>query len=122
MYSSRRLPHIYDKGCDLFVTWHLAGSLPKDRYPPNGKMNSGAAFVWMDRYLHTNREGPQWLLRDDVAKVVEDVLHRQEWALHAYIIMSNHVHVLMAPKVLPAKLMQSSRERAPEKQIRSWVF
>jgi putative transposase len=106
MQDFRRLPHIFDEGSSLFVTWHLHGSLPRERYPPPGKMNSGAAFVWMDRYLDTAREGPRWLAQKEIAKVVEDVLKRQECDLHAYVIMPNHVHVLMTPKILPAKLMQ----------------
>jgi len=105
MYHFRRLPHIFDHGSSLFVTWHLYGSLPRERYPPSGKMNSGAAFVWMDRYLDTTREGPQWLT-GEVAQVVEDVLQRQECDLHAYVIMPNHVHMLVAPKIAPARLMQ----------------
>src|SRR5271169_200387 len=106
MQHFRRLPHIFDEGCNLFVTWHLHGSLPRERYPPVGKMNSGAAFVWMDRYLDTTREGPQWLAQEEIAAVVEGVLRRQECDLHAYVVMPNHVHVLLAPKIPPAKLMQ----------------
>jgi len=92
---------------DLFVTWHLAGSLPRDRYPPPGKVNAGAAFVWMDRYLDTSREGPQWLAKPEIAKIVEGVLTRQDCDLHAYVIMPNHVHVLLTPSVAPARLMHS---------------
>jgi putative transposase len=107
MQNFRRLPHIFDEGSTLFITWHLAGSLPRERYPPPGKMNSGAAFVWMDRYLDTSQEGPQWLVREEIAKIVEDVLHRQDCDLHGYVIMPNHVHVLLAPKISPSRLMQS---------------
>jgi putative transposase len=106
MYHSRRLPHIFDEGSTLFLTWNLYGSLPRERYPPDGKMNSGAAFVWMDRYMNTCREGPQWLAKEEIAKVVEESLRRQECDLHAYVIMPNHVHVLLTPKVSPSKLMQ----------------
>jgi putative transposase len=107
MNHFRRLPHMFVEGSNLFITWHLAGSLPRERYPPPGKMNSGAAFVWMDRYLDTSQEGPQWLRRAEIAKVVEDVLERQDCNLHAYVIMPNHVHVLLAPKFSPSRLMQS---------------
>src|SRR5258708_4258225 len=71
MYHSRRLPHIFYEGSSLFITWHLYGSLPRERYPPSGKMNSGAAFVWMDRYLDTTTDGPRWLALPEIAKVVE---------------------------------------------------
>ncbi len=69
-------------------------------------MNSGAAFVWMDRYLDTTSEGSQWLRREEIAKVVEEGLRCQDCDLHAYVIMPNHVHVLLAPRIRPAKLMQ----------------
>jgi REP element-mobilizing transposase RayT len=69
-------------------------------------MNSGAAFVWMDRFLDTATEDPLWLAREEIAKIVEQVLHRQTCELHAYVIMPNHVHVLMTPKMSPSKLMQ----------------
>jgi putative transposase len=107
MQHLRRLPHVFHEGCDLFVTWHLAGSLPRERYPPAGKMNSGAAFIWIDRYLDSSREGPLWLAREEIARIVEGALHCQRCDLHAYVIMPNHVHVLMAPKMPPPKLMQS---------------
>jgi REP element-mobilizing transposase RayT len=97
MHYSRRLPHISREGADLFVTWHLYGSLPHDRYPTPGQLNSGAAFVWMDRYLDTAREGPQWLSRPEMAKIAEDALKEASCCLHAYVIMPNHVHALLTP-------------------------
>src|SRR5205823_14372879 len=57
----RRLPHQYPPGKWLFVTWHLHGSLPHAKYPPPNKLSSGAAFVWMDRYLDSTRTGPRHL-------------------------------------------------------------
>jgi putative transposase len=93
-------------GADLFVTWHLYGSMPHDRYPTPGQMNSGAAFVWMDRYLDTHRGGPQWLGIPEITKVVEDSLRHPDCALHAYAIMPNHVHVLLTPRIALPKLMQ----------------
>jgi putative transposase len=107
MRYSRRLPHIFDEGSRLFITWHLHGSLPRERYPPPGKTNSGAAFVWMDQYMDTTPEGPRWLVRGEIARVVEEALHSQASELHAYVLMPNHVHVLLTPKIAPAKLMQS---------------
>lgn len=35
------------------------------------------------------------------------VLYRQDCDLHPYVIVPNHVHVLLTPWVVPARLMQS---------------
>ena len=73
--TRRRLPHIYLEGKWLFVTWHLQGSLPQDRYPPPG-LRAGEAFVWVDRYLDTTRTGPMYLRQEDVASIVVNCLQR----------------------------------------------
>ena len=100
--TRRRLPHIYPEGKWLFVTWHLQGSLPHDRYPPPG-LRAGEAFVWMDRYLDTTRLGPMYLSRQDIARIVVNSLQRGvelgHYDLRAWAIMANHVHVLLRPKV-----------------------
>jgi len=49
-FHQRRLPHFYPSGADLFISWHLHGSLPHSVYPPD-KLLTGQAFVWVDRQL-----------------------------------------------------------------------
>jgi putative transposase len=97
----RRLPHIYPERAWLFVTWHLHGSLPRALYPPPEKASAGKAFVWMDRYLDTTREGPMFLRRPEVATVVVQALRngaaRELYELSSFVVMSNHVHVLFRP-------------------------
>jgi REP element-mobilizing transposase RayT len=106
--TRRRLPHIYPEGKWLFVTWHLHGSLPHDRYPPPG-LRAGEAFVWMDRYLDTTRLGPMYLRRKDIANIVATNLQRGVELGHydppAWVIMANHVHALLLPKVSPERLL-----------------
>jgi REP element-mobilizing transposase RayT len=106
--TRRRLPHIYLEGKWLFVTRHLQGSLPHDRYPPPG-LRAGEAFVWMDRYLHTTRTGRLYLRREEIAHIVVNSLRRGvdlgHYDLRAWAIMANHVHVLLLPKVSPARLL-----------------
>jgi len=103
--SRRRLPHRYPPGKWLFLTWHLHGSLPQARYPPAHKLSAGRAFVWMDRYLDTTRDGPMYLHRQEVAQIVVESLKRGvelgHYDLRAYVVMANHVHVLLLPKVAP---------------------
>jgi len=109
--SRRRLPHRYPDGKWLFVTWHLHGSIPHALYPPPGKPSSGPAFVWMDRYLDSGRSGPLYLAQEPIAEIVTASLGRGVQLCHydlgPYVIMANHVHVLLLPKVWPSRLLQS---------------
>jgi len=111
-FYRRRLPHLRPEGTPLFITRHLAGSLPHDRFPPPGTPSAGKAFVWMDRYLDTCASGPTWLVREEIARIVVDALHYgaetlDYYDLYAYVVMANHVHVLVTPHVQPVKLLQS---------------
>ena len=109
--NRRRLPHHYPEGKWLVVTCHLHGSLPHAKYPPPGKMNSGAAFVWTDRHLDSTRIGPVYLAQEPVARAVVAALHRGVFLGHydlgAYAILSNHMHLLLLPKIMPSRLLQS---------------
>jgi putative transposase len=111
-FSRRRLPHIHPSGKWLFVTWHLDGSLPQALFPPPGKSSDGKVFVWMDRYLDTTRKGPQYLLRPEIAGVVvarsiQRGVSLGQYELRAWVVMANHVHVLLLPLVSPSRLLQS---------------
>ncbi len=107
----RRLPHYHPEGKWLFITCHLHGSLPHAKYPPPGKMSSGAAFVWMDRYLDSTSTGPLYLAQEPVARVVAESVQRGvllgHYDLGAWTIMSNHMHLLLLPRVSPTRLLQS---------------
>jgi REP element-mobilizing transposase RayT len=65
----------------------------------------------MDRYLDTTRIGPMYLVQESVARIVVASLHRGtllgHYELGAYVVMSNHVHVLLLPRISPSKLLQS---------------
>jgi REP element-mobilizing transposase RayT len=80
-------------------------------YPPAGKLSAGQAFVWMDRYLDTARTGPTYLSQEPIARLVVTSLRRGvelgHYDLGAYSILTNHVHVLLLPKVSPSRLLQS---------------
>jgi putative transposase len=112
MLTSRgRLPHQFPEGKWIFATWHLHGSIPHARYPPPGKVSAGKAFVWMDRYLDTTVEGPMYLVLEPIAGIVVASLERgQELGHHdlgAWVLMTNHVHVLLLPKVPPPHLFRA---------------
>jgi REP element-mobilizing transposase RayT len=111
-FSQRRLPHWRPEGKPLFLTWHLHGSLPHNRFPPPAAPSAGKAFVWMDRCLDEARFGPSWLKREELARIVVDTLRYaadtlRYFDLYAYVVMPNHVHVLLLPLVDPSKLLHS---------------
>jgi putative transposase len=112
MDSHRRLSHINHPGKFLFLTWHLHGSLPIGLYPPPDKTNAGKAFVWMDRYLDTTTTGPMHLKTESIATLVEQSIHHcagplRYYDLEAYVIMANHVHLLVLPHVPPERFLQT---------------
>jgi putative transposase len=125
MNSRRRLPHSYPEGRWLFVTWTLHGSLSSGRFPPPAKATSGEAkatsgeavttsgeaFAWIDRYLDNARTGPQHLRQPSIAQVVIDSLFRGidlgHYELGPFVIMANHVHVLLKPLIAVPHLLKS---------------
>ena len=73
-------------------------------------MTDGEAFVAMDRILDESRLGPLYLSMPDVARVVVEAIeyrHLQQYELHGYVVMPNHVHLLVTPSIEVPKLTQS---------------
>jgi REP element-mobilizing transposase RayT len=107
---TRRLPHIYPANRWLFLTWHLHGSVPPARFPPP-HATAGEAFVWIDRYLDSTRKGPMYLKIEEVAEIVVQSLHKgvqlNHYVLGPWVIMANHVHVLLLPQIPPTQLLKS---------------
>lgn len=98
----RRLPHWQPQDAEFFVTWRLHGSLPSCRIPTS--LTPGQAFVLADRELDHAVSGPLWMKDPQVAERVSCVLLSGEAAwrlyeLHAWVVMANHVHVLLRPLV-----------------------
>src|SRR5713226_10363743 len=113
-FHERRLPHCQPEGRDLFLTWRLHGSLPPNRYIPPEGLTTGQAFAWVDRYLDRAGYGPTWLKRPEVAQLVAAALQYgqdtlRHYTLHAYAIMTNHVHLLISPLAPPCQILQSLR-------------
>jgi REP element-mobilizing transposase RayT len=109
---ARRLPHKQPEARSLFLTWHLHGSLPASRFPPPGELESGEAFVWIDRYLDSSRTGHFYLRNPQIAKIVVNSIrfgceNLRHYELHAFAVMPNHVHLLITPLVPLSKLQQA---------------
>src|ERR1017187_4620864 len=111
MTSVRRLPHLYPQDRWLFITWHLHGSVRPYHFPPPHKASAGQAFLWLDRQLDTARASPMFLRQEPIASLVVESLHRGaalgHYDLACFVVMPNHVHVLLLPKVSPSRLMKS---------------
>jgi putative transposase len=104
----RRLPHWDAVGKPMFVTFRLHGSLPHNRTFPPARLTHGRAFVAMDRLLDAARSGPTYLAQSRFALMVAGAIHDGEnrfhrYELHAYVVMPNHVHLLVTPTVEAAR-------------------
>jgi REP element-mobilizing transposase RayT len=107
----RRLPHVYPDAASLFVTWSLHGVLPPSFSVRPGKLAGGQAFVWMDRRLDRASAGPMYLRQPAIAQLVMESIRKGEqldhYELYAFVVMANHVHVLIHPHVDPSRLLKS---------------
>jgi hypothetical protein len=97
----RRLPHFHPDGEYLFVTWRLHGSLPVA--PPDiVYATPGHAFAAQDRALALSH-GMPWLSDTRVARQVAEAIGTGEcrgfYELSAWVVMPNHVHMLILRRV-----------------------
>ncbi len=106
-FYRRNLPHWQPEGKVLFLTWSLHGSVPLHvirEVSKQAKDILGKSFVEIDRRLDQGKTGPTWLKDPDIAASVVKSLERGTrelkcFDLFAYVVMSNHVHVLIQPRV-----------------------
>ena len=109
--NSRWLSQLGAKDKWLFLTWPLHGSLPHPSLPPNNQPSAGQTFGWIDRRLDTARSGPSFLGEEPVASIVAESLYRGmeigHYRLGPFVIMANHVHVLLLPLVSPSRFLKS---------------
>jgi putative transposase len=94
IWYERRLPHWHPEDASIFLTWRLKGSLPL-----NCKASS---FVAEDTKLDRGDTGPVWLKYPRCAKIVAEAIEYGEaemrlYKLIAFVVMSNHVHLLIFP-------------------------
>jgi REP element-mobilizing transposase RayT len=65
----------------------------------------------MDRLLDHARTGPLYLARPEIASIVVKAIQEgrdtlQHYQLHAFVVMANHVHLLITPKAPVPTLLQ----------------
>jgi REP element-mobilizing transposase RayT len=124
-YYRRNLPHWHPPGSAIFVTCQLHGSLPerviehsretqrllKREINTAGQCAEQIAelkikhhkklFAKIDVILDKAESGPRWLGQTEIADLVEDALLRRYaelYKLWAYVVMVNHLHLLLRPK------------------------
>jgi REP element-mobilizing transposase RayT len=110
-YYERHLPHWQPENAALFVTWRLYGSRPRI-VDFIGKRTAGEAFTAEDRELDKAATGPRWLLDERIAQCVVDAIQYGEkqlnlYELQAWVLMINHVHILIYPKAKLARITKS---------------
>jgi len=73
-------------------------------------------FAKLDAILDRAESGPRWLGETKVAALVEDALLRRYaelYRLWAYVVMVNHLHLLLRPKSVPVSKQSSSSSFVP---------
>ncbi len=137
-FYERKLPHIHSPGGTLFVTFRLAGTIPRTvlhRWKAERKMIdsivqrlSGSPDLdeeekikrfhqkWFSHFediLHKAATGPVWLRDPNVADIVANSLKFHDdrsYKLHAYCIMSNHAHVSFTPFLDERSLKETRKD------------
>jgi REP element-mobilizing transposase RayT len=100
-FYRRKLPHWQPDGAALFITWRLHGSLPA-HVALDRSVRSGQQFARIDRQLAEGAAGPLWLRDSQVAETVVAALRFAQkeldlYELRAWVVMSNHVHMVVYP-------------------------
>jgi putative transposase len=101
LFYRRRLPHWHPDQVNIFLTWRLWGSLPSGT--KTVALTPGRAFVANDRALDRDSRGPLWLKDSAIANLMAQAIQKGEserslYHLHAWVVMPNHVHLLILPK------------------------
>ena len=112
MLYRRRLPHVFATAQPVFLTWRLHGSLPPHRPFAGGTLSSGQAFAAMDRLLDEARTGPFYFRQPALADMVVEAIRYnaqilRHYVLHAFVVMPNHVHMLVTAAVPLPRLTKS---------------
>ncbi len=65
----------------------------------------------MDQQLDNVRSGPMYLRQSAIAQLIVQSIHKGvqlgHYELHAYVVMANHVHILVRPYIDPSRLLKS---------------
>ena len=103
----------------MFVTFRLHDSLPPNRVFPSKDLSSGEVFAAMDKLVDDARTGPLFLMQANVAnEVLTSIEHGAQlghYEVHAWVIMPNHVHLLITPLVSGSRLLGSLKSSSAKR-------
>jgi len=107
-----RVPHVCEAEPSAFLTWRLRDSLPSRLAFPMEAHDSGLAFAATDRLLDRARHGSLYLRQPAIADMVVEAFEHAanilgHCRLHAFVVMPNHVHLLVTPNVPVSELTES---------------
>jgi putative transposase len=110
-YYERNLPHWHPEGAAIFLTWRLHGTSAHFRLQGE-KVSAGRAFVAFDRELDCAVSSPKWLREPAIAQCFVDALRFGErqlklYALVAFCVIPNHLHLVVDPKEPVPRLTKS---------------
>ena len=115
-YYERNLPHWQPPASEIFLTWRLFGSLPREVVLclRNASEPTGEQFARAEKHLDGATFGPSWLRKAEVAALVKGSILRgadelRQYQLLAWTIMPNHVHLLIRPRAPLAKITGSMK-------------
>ena len=85
--------------------------MPAGRFFP-ADISSGRQFAALDRLLEQTRSGPFHLRRPEIADIVVEAIAYNasalsHYELHAFVVMPNHVHLLLTPAIPLSQITKS---------------
>ena len=119
----RHLPHQVPANTPIFLTWNLKGAITREMYeqieqerqrlarqaartgePASSRQvrESKLLFAFRDGLLDRADRGPMHLEDPRAARVLVDSLLfgvKERYSLFAFVVMANHVHVLLTPLI-----------------------
>lgn len=117
--TGKKLPHWNQGGCVQFVTFRLADSLPQTKLKEYGDLKEQWIaehpkpwdMATQEEYEHkVGKAMDKWIdagygeciLKDESVRniVADTIMHfnGERYDIHAFVIMPNHVHVLLSPR------------------------
>jgi REP element-mobilizing transposase RayT len=108
-YFRLRPPGPSAAGQPVFLTWILHESVPDERLITTAAPSTWKAFASVDRLLDEARTGPLYLRHGEIAAMVVETTRAYDsdlrhYDLHSFVVMPNHIHLLLTPRVELTKL------------------